>query len=266
MGRTGRRWRPHGRSSPVAELTGTGSRMVASHLSGPELHTPGSRTLHRVGRSDRPLALSQITVEDAAQPRAGNRFDVLGSGVLYLGTTPQACYAETLARLRPTTTMRALLKDEDPQFMVCGAVPRDWRTRRLQVAVTVAESLPFVDVAHPRTHEYLTTALAEQLSNFGIGQLDVSDVRGRNRLLTRAIASWVYAATDAEGSPEYSGIRYLSRLGEHECWAVFDGWKGTDYVPSERGGVCPSLLTATNVDPRRRTVSPDWRCCSGTPR
>jgi len=41
-------------------------------------------------------------------------------------------------------------------------------------------------------------------------------------LLTRAIASWAYAAGDADGS-QYSGIRYLSRLGEHECWAVFDG-------------------------------------------
>jgi len=196
--------------------------MVASHVSGPALLTPGSHTLYRVGRSHRPLASSQITVEDAAQARAGNRFDVLGGGVLYLSTTAQGCYAETLARLRPTATMRALLKDEDPEFMVCGAVPRDWRTRRLQLAVTVADSLPFLDVEHPRTHEYLTAALAEQLSRFSITQLDVSDVRGRNRLLTRAIASWAYAAGDADG-PQYSGIRYLSRLGEHECWAVFDG-------------------------------------------
>jgi len=89
--------------------------MVASHVSGPALLTPGSRTLYRVGRSDRPLASSQITVEDAAQARAGNRFDVLGGGVLYLSTTAQGCYAETLARLRPTATMRALLKDEDPE-------------------------------------------------------------------------------------------------------------------------------------------------------
>jgi len=35
-------------------------------------------------------------------------------------------------------------------------------------------------------------------------------------------ASWAYAAADADG-PLYSGIRYLSRLGEHECWAVFEG-------------------------------------------
>jgi len=191
-------------------------------MSGPALLTPGFRTLYRVGRSDQPLASSRITVTDAAQPRAGNRFDVLGAGVLYLSSTAQGCYAETLARLRPTATMRALLKDEDPEFMVCGAVPRDWRTRRLQLAVTVAGSLPFLDVEHPRTHEYLTAALAEQLSGFGITQLDVSDVRGRNRLLTRAIASWAYAASDVDG-PVYSGIRYLSRLGEHECWAVFDG-------------------------------------------
>ncbi len=79
--------------------------MMASRVSGPQLLTMGSRTLYRVGRSDRPLALSRITVEDAAQPRAGNRFDVLGGGVLYLSTTARGCYAETLARLRPTATI-----------------------------------------------------------------------------------------------------------------------------------------------------------------
>ncbi len=38
----------------------------------------------------------------------------------------------------------------------------------------MADSLPFLDVEHPATHEYLTAALADQLSGFGIAQLDVS--------------------------------------------------------------------------------------------
>ena len=53
--------------------------------------------------------------------------------------------------------------------------------------------------------------------------IDVGVIRGSNRLATRAVAAWAYAATDAEGNPRFSGIRYVSRLGDHECWAIFDG-------------------------------------------
>ena len=206
-------------ASPTAAASSlTGS----AHAEHPVVVIPGDRELFRVARSDRPLAESKISVEDAAQRRAGNRFDVLGGGVLYLGSTALGCYLETLARLRPTAAMRTLLAEEDPEFMVCGSVPRDWRTRRLQLTVTVPGSLPFLDVEDPRTHEYLTAAMAPPLAALGVPQLDVSDVRGRDRIVTRAIASWAYAARDVDG-PLYSGIRYLSRHGEHECWAVFDG-------------------------------------------
>jgi hypothetical protein len=33
----------------------------------------------------------------------------------------------------------------------------------------------------------------------------------------------MYAQTDEHAHPLYSGIRYESRLGPHECWAIFDG-------------------------------------------
>ena len=48
-------------------------------------------------------------------------------------------------------------------------------------------------------------------------------MRGPNRLLTRAIASWLYSRTDKKGHPLYAGIRNVSRLGDFECWAIFDG-------------------------------------------
>jgi len=44
-----------------------------------------------------------------------------------------------------------------------------------------------------------------------------------NRRLTRSLAAWLYAQTDEHARPLYSGIRYGSRLGPHECWAIFDG-------------------------------------------
>jgi hypothetical protein len=60
-------------------------------------------------------------------------------------------------------------------------------------------------------------------------------VRGKNRLITRAMSSWAYWAADDDGNPRYSGARYLSRvLPNEECWAVFDG---TDIVENGRQSI-----------------------------
>jgi len=176
-----------------------------------------------VARADQPLRSSQIDPGDVPRPKAGNRFDVPGGGVLYCASDPAGCYAETIARFRPSAAVRAALKDEDPRFMVAGAVPADWRGRRLLVRLYVADALGFLDVEHPATHEYLTTEVALELAALAISVIDVGVIRGSNRLATRAVAAWAYAATDAEGNPRFSGIRYVSRLGDHECWAIFDG-------------------------------------------
>jgi hypothetical protein len=61
------------------------------------------------------------------------------------------------------------------------------------------------------------------LEAHGVENLDVAIVRSANRLLTREIALWAYAATDEDGIFTYSGIRYASRLGDYECWAIFLG-------------------------------------------
>lgn len=197
--------------------------MPASHLPGPAAATQPLPELYRITRRGRLLEPSRISPADAGLPRTGNRFDVAGGGVLYFGTTAEGCFAETLARFRPTAAIRALVADEDPRFVVCGGVPQDWRAQRLLVSVDAVDPLPFVDVEHPETHEYLTAAMAHQLEALDVTQLDVSCLRGSNRALTRAISTWLYAATDDDGTPKYSGIRYKSRLGDHECWAVFEG-------------------------------------------
>ena len=195
--------------------------MTTSWLEGPAT-VPANSTYFRVARSDQPLAFSSIGPTDAQLSLAGNRFDVVGGGVLYLGTTARGCYAETLARFRPSAKVRAAVGDE-PGFLMCGGIPADWRARRLEVQVDLPDALLFVDVEAPQTHTYLTAAMAPVLAGLGVDALDVGLVRGRNRLITRAIAAWAYSAADRDGAPLYSGLRYLSRLGEEECWAVFDG-------------------------------------------
>lgn len=132
----------------------------------------------RVARSDDPLRFSAITAADGALPEAGNRFDVPGGAVLYCATALRGCYAETLARFRPSATIRQVVADEDPSFMVCGGVPADWRHRRLKVRCRLQDSLAFLDVEHVQTHEYLTTAMAGELGALGVDILDVGLVRG----------------------------------------------------------------------------------------
>lgn len=70
------------------------------------------------------------------------------------------------------------------------------------------------------------------ISPFGLGRssespdieaLDVPTIRGYNRRLTRELARWIYTQIDEEGHPLYSGIRYISKHGDYECWALFDG-------------------------------------------
>lgn len=180
--------------------------------------------LWRVARSDDPLRMSTISAADNALAGAGNRFDTTSGGVLYCSTEPRTCYLETLARFRPSPAVRAVVADEDPEFMVCGGVPADWRARRVKVAVALQDPLPFLDVEDLRTHEYLTTELSSVLAGLGVGVLDTAAVRGPNRRLTRAISNWAFAAgLDDGGTPHYGGIRYLSRMGDFECWAVFEG-------------------------------------------
>ncbi|SDO31976.1 RES domain-containing protein [Cryobacterium flavum] len=181
--------------------------------------------LWRVEREDPPLRFSQINAVDALLERSGNRFDVAGAGVLYAATSQEGAYAETLAAFRPSASLLAKLQAAgmDAGLPGPGEVPRSWRLDRRLRALTLSNPLPFVDIDAPATHTYLTRNVARILSDIGVNSLDIATVRGPNRFLTRSLAAWLYAQTDEHARPLYSGIRYGSRLGPHECWAVFDG-------------------------------------------
>lgn len=164
-----------------------------------------------------------ISPEDANNSRGGNRFDVPGGGVLYAATVPEGAFAETVSRLRPTASMRKLAQEQQGQYMAPGAVPADWRSRRQLVSFEINSPLPFIDVDAPESHTFLSSELADELEGFDISNLDASDIQGKNRLVTRRIAQYIYTATDDRDNHLYSGIRYKSRLGPWECWAIFEG-------------------------------------------
>lgn len=179
--------------------------------------------LWRVGRRPEPLNFSEINPTDAQNRAGGNRFDVPGGAVLYAATRAEGAFAETLARFRPTAAIRALPREADEHFMEAGAVPADWRTRRQIVQFSLEDPLPFIDVDHPASHAFLVAAIPTQLAALGYDTLDVASLRGKDRFLTRYIAEWLFGQVDEDGRFLYSGIRYGSRLGDYECWALFQG-------------------------------------------
>lgn len=190
-----------------------------------------SPLMWRVARLGGGTRFSEIDPADALSPRAGNRFDVSGGGVLYTATDLEGCYREVLARMRVSPAVAHL--DEDyGGFMRSGNISASWRENRRIFTIAPVNPLPFVDVEHQATwnaiqHDMpLPPGIEED-------HLDVSHVRGSNRLLTRSIALWAYSRSDAEGYPLYSGIRYVSRTGDFECWAVFDGTKVEEIAPPE---------------------------------
>lgn len=180
----------------------------------------------RIGRGSEPLTVRRCDPADATSPYCGNRFDSATGDydVLYFGTTLDACFGETLARLRPSTAVIALVHEEWEQrgFMAVGAVPADWRTRRTAVAVALGgDPLPFLDAEHPDTHTFLRKELALGLSALGYQDLDVAVMRGSDRRVTQLVSEWVYRQVDESGARRYTGIRYVSRVSsEWECWAV----------------------------------------------
>lgn len=178
-------------------------------------------TAFRVGRRSGAIHFAEIDAVDAANSKQGGRFDVVGGGVLYCATTKTGAYKEVLADFRPSVKTYPIAEGET--LMAQGSLPRSWREARALAEFSLEDPLSFVDIESDATLTHLASAMAERLDELDVRALDVSLVRGPNRLLTRAIAQWVYTRVDDEGVPLYGGVRYLSRFQSQECWAVFNG-------------------------------------------
>lgn len=183
-------------------------------------------TVWRIAVAGRGESYAQITATEAATP-GGNRFDVPGGGVLYACSQPLGCFYETLSRFRVALPSRSNPAAEaaalDSGMMPPGLIPREWRENRSKFEIAVEDPLPFLDVEHEQTRAFLTHEIPDTLERCGAPELDISDIRGSNRKLTRAIARWAYLHSNELGEVRYSGIRYESRHDSSECWAIFDG-------------------------------------------
>lgn len=181
--------------------------------------------LWRIATTDNDLRFAEIDPITAAGPR-GNRYDVPGGGVLYASSVVRGCFAETLVRYRvDLSSPVAIAAAKDTCFMPPGSIPTSWREARRKYKLDVVDPLPFVDIEHEDTRSVMERELVLVLARFDVDHLDVPTVRGADRRLTRALAEWAYTRTDEEGKPLYSGIRYMSKHGDYECWAIFAGTK-----------------------------------------
>jgi hypothetical protein len=146
----------------------------------------------------------------------GNRFDDPSAErgyspsarfrTIYCATTAIGAFGETLARFRPSIPLLAKLreiKDEDrfetqplgmlhPRDPRIGMIPADWRLRRLLAPTVLDANLRFIDLAAVPTHQYLRQAMATDLVELALKDLDFSTVSGPPRVLTQRCARHIY--------------------------------------------------------------------------
>jgi hypothetical protein len=197
------------------------------------LSVPPEEGLWRVARGD-PFALRDPSppLRGPTDPGLGNRFDsALGNfRVWYFSTELEGCYAETLAPLRPDPAVLAAIGRSEEGFMPLGEIAADWRQRRVAVRAGFPEvgQRPFLDVENRGTRAVLRTELAWLLADLGLDDIDVAAIRSKDRRLTRWVSQWTWQSRYEQGYPDFAGVRFCSRLGEWECWAVFE-----DLLPVE---------------------------------
>jgi hypothetical protein len=154
----------------------------------------------------------------------GNRFDDPKGTyrVLYAGSQRLACFAETLARFRPTlTVLEGLAAIKGPDDYRPPKVEA-WLANRC-IAKAKVQGV-FADIYASEWISLLSEHLSKPLrelaktdSSLRFGHLDASILQSdRYRKLTQAISRYVR-------DRGYDGIYYRSRFGhELENWAIFE--------------------------------------------
>jgi hypothetical protein len=172
----------------------------------------------------------------------GHRFDDPNGEyrVLYASSQRFGAFVEALAPYRPHPALlesRRQLRGTGPaEGLAPGTVPADWLATR-----AIAEARPagaFADVGHSRSLRLLRDRLGTRALAWGVEELDAAAIRlTAPRSLTHAVSRIVFDCSEEDGSPQFAGIRYRSRLGDEiDNWAVF-----------ERPGDRPSLSRARSA-------------------
>jgi hypothetical protein len=160
----------------------------------------------------------------------GNRYDDPEGEyrVLYASSGRFGAFVETLARFREDEELQRELAaiaggpDDDDDAIGPGQVPAEWLAVRMLGSAAVEAS--FAAAGHSRSLEHLRGALAETASALGVDELDAAAIRLRvPRAFTQAVSRYVFDCQAEDGSAQFAGIHYLSRLGDDiRNWAIFE--------------------------------------------
>ncbi|MDX3055619.1 RES domain-containing protein [Streptomyces sp. NE06-03E] len=179
------------------------------------------RGVWRLGKVREPLRYEQIGRDDA-DSSAGNQWSLVGYGTLYCASEQVGCLAEALAPFRVHPDWRDLAA-ADWEDGAPGLVPPDWPTRHTLERLELSKDARFLDVDDERTLTTLSDELRETLRLNGVDKLSRDHIEGFNRKITRAISAWAISQREPEqGGRLVHGIAYRSRLGMHQCWAVYN--------------------------------------------
>jgi len=131
---------------------------------------------------------------------------------------------EVLADLRPEAKVRAdfarFQLDQgvsvDELKVPASKVTRGWREAHELAPARVSRDGPLVDLDQPGMLNQLATRHATLLAEHGMRQLNISEIRSKNRPVTQAIGRDLYQRGAA-------GLRFRSNLDDKPCVVLFEG-------------------------------------------
>lgn len=152
-----------------------------------------------------------------------HRFDDVNKSyrTLYCAESAITCLREVLADYRPNTKLLADFAEvfspqEEGDLTVAGIVSTDWRMNRVLVEAEIEISTgELVDIDSVPVREELTRSHARMLQEHGIQHLNISEIRSKDRIVTRTFSRYLYDKGAA-------GIRFRSNLDDRQVFALFE--------------------------------------------
>lgn len=139
---------------------------------------------------------------------------------LYCAEKGITCLYEVLADMRPNTKARQEFNRFFPDQDELIPVPSIHRWRKEHVlaeANIVPFGRSFVHVEDLKVRHQLENELADLMERHGIDHLNISEIRSKNRHITRAISRTIFESGDS------AGIEFHSNLDSGTCYALFEG-------------------------------------------
>lgn len=139
---------------------------------------------------------------------------------IYSAKKSATCLREVLADLRPNLKARQEFNRLFPGQTELQPIPNIQTWRKVHVlaeADIISDKRLFIHVENLNVRHYLENKLLDLLKHYGIEHLNISEIRSKNRDLTRAISREIYEHWDS------AGIEFRSNLDNEPCYASFEG-------------------------------------------